>query len=36
VTENVKLPSEIADMSDYGDTLEKVDPGELSGFVKLR
>ena len=34
--ENVKLPSEIADMSDYGDTLEKVDPGELSGFVKLR
>ena len=34
--ENVKLPSEIADMSDYGDTLEKVDPKVLSGFEKLR
>lgn len=33
--ENVKLPGEIADMNDFGDTLEKIDPEELAGFEDM-
>ena len=33
--ENVTLPGELADMSDFGDTLEKTDPEVLAMFEEL-
>ena len=33
--ENVKLPGEMGDMTDFGDTLEAVDPAVLNDFKTL-
>ena len=33
---SVTLPGELSDMTDYGDTLESVDPAVLAEFEKLR
>ena len=33
--ENVRLPREMGDMNDYGDTLEAVDPAVLGMFEDL-